>query len=312
MFPARSSFRNLVLSLSLGLAAASGSSASAQAGAPSEGWSVLSFESAFVQNTELPRTLVSGGDVFINGVEIGHALGSQNVAIHVEGRLEAQQGSVVRGRTVIRGTAAIDSTFDVGPNGVSQDSPLSLADAREAVIAFSQAAAAVDATGTKFITNFGGIEFGSLQEGLNVFHITAQELAQSNGVVIPRFNPDTDTVIINVSGEEARRGTNGAFFFDEFGGERLSAVLEAGNESFHARILWNFHEATTLRTEGQIEGSLMAPLAELTHVNGRLNGQVVARRVNLFNAVRLPGSSFSGSLGEFGPGASAQSLTSYD
>lgn len=271
--------------------------AAGQAGAASQQWLVFGLESATVRNTTVPGTIVSGGDLAISGVQAGGAVAPGDLALFAAGDLSLQQGSVASGGIAAGGTVDVHSSFNVGPTGVTNDASLAYAEAAEAVRGLSRFAAGLEPTGSKFITSFGGIELGDRRPGLNVFSITAEELRNSNGIALPVFEPTTDTIVINITGSDVRRGSNGAVFLGELNGVRLSSILNSGDTSYHEKILWNFPEAVQLRTQGSFEGSVFAPRAVLTHTNGQLNGQVIAREVNLLNAVRLLPRGFNGSLG---------------
>lgn len=283
----------------------------AQAGSQSQDWLVFGLESAVVENTAVPGAIVSGGDLSVSRVDIGGSLDNAQTAIYASGNLTLARGTVRHGSVSAGGEIALDRSFTVGPVGVVPDERLAHQDAAEAIRSFSRAASAIEPTGTRFITSYGGIQFEGREPGLNVFSITAEELKNSNGVAIPVFDPETDTIVINVSGRNVHRGTNGAVFLGELGDTRLASILQRGDESYHRRIVWNFFEAVDLKTEGSIEGSVFAPKATLTHTNGRLNGQVVARVVNLLNSVRLPAGGFAGTLGEE-PVTSLDQMASYD
>ena len=95
---------------------------------------------------------------------------------------------------------------------------------------------------------------------LNVFSIDYTTLEAARTIVLSV--PYHSHVIINVNGAVVNFANAGI-------------VLNGFNP---ARVLWNFHHADTLYLNSiQIEGSILAPLADVSFNNGNLVGAIFAR-----------------------------------
>lgn len=92
---------------------------------------------------------------------------------------------------------------------------------------------------------------------VNVFSITAAELSGASTLVLNATAGSR--VLVNVSGVSAT--------FSNKGLQGFSPSL----------TVFNFYEATVLNMAGiGVEGSILAPLADVSFVSGQMNGQLIA------------------------------------
>lgn len=202
-----------------------------------------------------------GGDAKFYAYGIGDRLENSNGTrddLIVGNNLEYTYGQVFNGNLVYGNTADLEG---VGlPNG----------DERQEAGVVDFAAVQADLTDTSAVlgaetpngrtrVKYTTAHLRGTHDELNIFSITAEQLAAANRVSINV--PQGSTVLINVSGD-AVTITNLGF--------RLRG---AGCST----ILWNMYEADTLTMSGiGMVGSILAPTAALDFNNGNVKGTVVA------------------------------------
>lgn len=110
-----------------------------------------------------------------------------------------------------------------------------------------------------------GAKFDAMPDftGMTVYDITSAELASFSQGIDFELN-GASAVVINVSGTDVSM--------------RWNSVNWDGFEA--ARILWNFHEATTLGVAAQLVGTVLAPNAHVT-MSSPIEGTLVARSVKM-------------------------------
>jgi len=101
---------------------------------------------------------------------------------------------------------------------------------------------------------------GTVSAGLNVFSVDSAKLSAAASITISA--PAGSAVIINVKGS--------------FANFRRGSVVETGVNN--TAVIYNFYQAAQIRLGGSedLEGSLLAPFAQVTAETGQLHGQVVA------------------------------------
>jgi choice-of-anchor A domain-containing protein/uncharacterized repeat protein (TIGR01451 family) len=210
--------------------------------------------------TDSEGRVAAGGDVRLTGYGIGSALpnsAGQRDDLVVGGRLTYDQGQVFNGNIVYGGTGVLQN---VGlPNGTArQGAPVDFAAARTQLDALSAAFAGLAANGTAADT-YGTLRLAGADPILDVFSLSAGELASANGLNITA--PTGATVLVNVSGAAAQ--------MQYFG------MTVSGTDQQH--VLFNFPDAASLTMAGiSVQGSVLAPGADVTFSNGNLEGTLVA------------------------------------
>jgi choice-of-anchor A domain-containing protein len=102
---------------------------------------------------------------------------------------------------------------------------------------------------------------------LNVFTITQAEFGDTNHP-LDIVAPAGSTVIINVQGSDPTLGT-GIYF---------NGTEESDSNNDNGSILFNFATATSVAIDGQLDGALLAPFAELTGTN-QMGGTFIAAAI---------------------------------
>jgi choice-of-anchor A domain-containing protein len=142
--------------------------------------------------------------------------------------------------------------------GYHNEVPIDFAAVEQEMTADSTSLAALAANGTAKT----GLEvvFTGTDATLNVFEVQALDLARMTSMTISA--PASSTVLINIRGETVS--------LQNFGFTLIGVARE--------HVLYNLPEATTLTMSGVgIQGSLLAPFADLTFANGNIDGQLVVR-----------------------------------
>jgi choice-of-anchor A domain-containing protein/uncharacterized repeat protein (TIGR01451 family) len=210
--------------------------------------------------TDSEGRVAAGGDVRLTGYGIGSALPNSaglRDDLVVGGSLTYNQGQVFNGNIVYGGTAVLQN---VGlPNGTArQGAPVDFAAAQTQLDALSAAYAELAANGTATDT-YGTIFLTGTDPTLDVFSLPASELATANGLNITA--PAGATVLVNVPGTTAQ--------MQYFG------MTVSGTDRQH--VLFNFPDATSLTMAGiSVQGSVLAPGADVRFSNGNLEGTLVA------------------------------------
>jgi choice-of-anchor A domain-containing protein len=103
---------------------------------------------------------------------------------------------------------------------------------------------------------------------INVFNISAADF-YNNGAALDIEVPPGSTVIINVDGAQIDLAT----------GIYLNGSQESDQNNDGGAILFNFSDATTVQIAGQLDGSILAPLAAFSNTS-QLGGTVIASSID--------------------------------
>jgi choice-of-anchor A domain-containing protein len=196
------------------------------------------------------------GNAKLSGYSVGTALpnskGTRDDLI-VGGNLTFDSGAVPNGNAAYGGSASLSGV--AFPNGSArQGSPLDFATAGVELKQISAKLAGLAPSGA---TAAGGtqLQLMGTSTQVNVFEVDGATLSSASSLQITA--PSGSTVIVNVTGADVQMSSMG---YSISGTDRQ-------------RVLFNFHQATTLRFEGVgIEGSVLAPLAAVDFSNGNING----------------------------------------
>ncbi|MFB2938698.1 choice-of-anchor A family protein [Aerosakkonemataceae cyanobacterium BLCC-F154] len=211
-------------------------------------------------STDVEGKLAVGGNAtFTGGFGVGSRLssGSGNVLV-TGGNLTLNNGQVSNGNTVYGGTANVSG---VGfPNGtLSQGNPIDFNAAGTYLKDLSSYLADLTPTGNTTVHSWGGINLFGNSSSLNIFNLSGADLSKTNYFELNANN--SSTVVVNVSGQEVS--------MKNFGFNLMSTNRQ--------KVLYNFYEATSLDISGiGIEGSILAPLANVKFNNGQINGNLIA------------------------------------
>ena len=240
----------------------------------------------FSTNSEVEgKTFVAGN--FTSGASSNFAIKLQDipsseVSLSVAGNVNAGSAIQVNAGSVrIGGTSNGRQINMNGGGSVEEGSDLTEAafsirvQIEEASIALAQ----FKSTGTVQIPTSqpGPLRFNASSGGgsLAVFNVTAAETFGNNNAQQIELNMNgAEAAVINVSGETINWSSGNMVGY-------LSS-LEA-----RKRIIWNFWEATSISFSRNMNGSVLAPLATLSH-NTNIDGSVAVRHLNSTGEVHLP------------------------
>lgn len=224
------------------------------------------------QSSDVQGRLAAGGNVSINNYSIGDQLPGNfaGPSLVVGGDLTFPSGRVYRGDIVVGGSAAgvgAPVINGLGPNQrLLQNAPVSInfAAERTRLIAESQRLAGFRAN-TTYEYQWGGLYLhGDNTSMLQVFNLTGDQVLDAHTFQVDRI-PAGATVLFNVSGSNTGL-TNMS----------LSSLIPHRN-----KVLFNFPQATTLQLAGvSVEGSILAPNANIENPQGVIWGTVVANSWN--------------------------------
>ncbi len=223
-------------------------------------FNVFVFGSLAQSATDAQGRVAAGGDAQLANYGVGDGLtnsAGQRDDLVVGGNLTYNQGQVFNGNLVTGGTAALTG---VGlPNGAArQGTPVDFAAAASQLAGLSAAWAARAANGVTAVAS-GALRLTGTDPALDIFAVAGSQLAAATGLTISA--PAGATVLVNVSGSAAQ--------MQSFG------IGVSGTDRQH--VLFNFSAASTLTLGGiSVQGSILAPQADVTFSNGNLEGTLIA------------------------------------
>jgi choice-of-anchor A domain-containing protein len=230
------------------------------------------FAGYTAQSSDVQGRLAAGGNVSLNNYSIGDQLPGNfsGPSLIVGGDLTFPSGRVYRGDILVGGSAAGVGAPVV--NGLGPDQrliqnapiPVDFAAERTRLIAESQRLASFPAN-TTFEYQWGGLYLhGDNSSNLQVFNLDGQQVLDAHTFQVDRI-PAGATVLFNIKGTSTGL-TNMS----------LSSLIPNRN-----KVLFNFHQATTLQLAGvSVEGSILAPIANIENPQGVIWGTVVANSWN--------------------------------
>ncbi len=224
------------------------------------------------QSSDVQGRLAAAGNISLTNYSIADQLTALSAG---QSLIAGGDLSFASGRLYFGSALAGGETSGVGApviNGLSADQsitskanlPFDFAAERAYLQALSTAVAALPANGT-WQQNYGGLYLhGSGSAALQVFQIPAATVQSSHTFAVDGL-PAGATVVFNITGASAQLAN--------FSLESLAAI--------RSRVLFNFPQATTLTlTSIGIEGSILAPLADINTPQGVVKGTVVAKSWN--------------------------------
>lgn len=230
-------------------------------------YNMLVWGNATLLNSDTEGRVAVGGNATFNSYSIGTHVPAGNPSggnLVVGGNLTAGHGQVYNGSIYVGGTysgpgyalnSAAGSVTSAGLGAAGL--PFDFASAQSALTTKSQTYGSADANGI-VLFQWSTLTLTGTDDSLNIFNITAAMLNSASSLVL---NVAAGShVLINVSGAAV-----------DFCNMGLSGITSTNT-------LFNFYEASTLLMSGiGIEGSILAPLADVTFISGQMNGQLIAK-----------------------------------
>jgi choice-of-anchor A domain-containing protein len=256
----------ILLGLSLGFSQKA--TATSNALGVASNYNVFTIGNFSESNTDVEGALAAGGNITFSNSSIGANLTSSQLtslngdAVVAGGNVSLINGQVDGGSVVYEGTLNTSGeTLSHGSSKVtSTNSPINFSSAATSLKSLSTSLDALATTGTPK-TSSGAITLtgtGSLE----VFDLSGSTLASANGFTINAAAGAT--VVVNISGTS----------------DSLPNFQMTINGTSEEDVLYNFYQATTLTDNSTgIDGSILAPQANVTFGYVNVNGNVVANSV---------------------------------
>ncbi len=225
--------------------------------------------------SEIQGKIGVGRDATVNFYSLATSITAGDGVV-VGGKLNLS-GGTVRGSVIYGGGLTQKGTNFLGGSPVQKANPLDLNAQRVYLEKAADGWAAMAPNGTTSI-EYGVAKLTGSDQALNVFSLTATDLASANSIELTA--PPTSSVIINVNGPTASIANLGL---------RFSGLDRQ-------RIVFNFHQATSLTlTSISVEGLVMAPRAAVNFTNGGLKGAIIAHTL-IGGSVRFENYPYLGKL----------------
>jgi choice-of-anchor A domain-containing protein len=205
-----------------------------------------------------------GGNLTVSGFSLNAKHVNTTWSAVVGGNFTAQNGGSVYGNVIVGGTVSVPSYYlpNIQQAGPGNPLPVNFAAALITYQGLSSGLKQLPGTGPSYVYQ-GQQTFTGVDPDLNVFNMDGTNLST---LIINA--PSTSTVIVNVSGVDIA--------WSNFG-----MALQGIDRT---RVLFNFYEAQTITlTNIGVEGSVLAPNADLYLTNGGMNGNTIARSFNTYS-----------------------------
>jgi choice-of-anchor A domain-containing protein len=237
------------------------------------------FENYTASSSDVQGRLAAGGNISLNNYSIGDQLPATftGPSLVAGGNLQFPSGRVYYGDIVVGGSAAgVGSavTNGLGPNQqLLQNAavPIDFVVERARLTSESTRLATL-AANTTWENQWGGLYLhGDNQSALQVFNLPGTEVLNAHTFAVDRI-PVGATVLFNISGVNTG----------------LTNMSMSSLIPFRNKVLFNFYQATALQLQGiSVEGSVLAPLADINNPQGVTWGSVVAKSWNGMMQINL-------------------------
>lgn len=231
-------------------------------------FNLVTWGNAQLLNSDTEGRVAVGGNASFSSYSIGTAAtvpdSSAGVFV-VGGNLNAGHGQVYKGSIYVGGTyTGPGYALNSAPGSVTASSlgfgnvPFDFAAAKSALSAKSLDFGDETANGASLF-QWSTLTLTGSDADLNIFNINASTLASASTLMINA--PTGSHVLINVSGSSV-----------QFSNKGIGGSFSAYN------TLFNFYEASSLSMSGiGIQGSILAPFADVNFQSGQMNGQLIAK-----------------------------------
>ncbi|MEI7604547.1 MAG: choice-of-anchor A family protein [bacterium] len=226
-------------------------------------FNIYTLENLTLSNVDLEGRVAVGGNATFKNFAIGGKLTNSNGTrddLIVNNNLEYTDGTVLNGNIIYGGSGNILRV--AVPNGnIIFDKNFDFVSANNSIKSKSIDWSNLIPNGTVTSTP-GNITITGLDPTLNIINIP-------NGIVFANTlltinAPTGSTILINVFGNDINL-SNMAMYF---------------NGATADKVLFNFFQATTMDIQAVgIQGSVLAPLANVTYNNGQNNGTLIAKSI---------------------------------
>lgn len=232
-------------------------------------FNMFAFEDFISATSSVEGRLATGGNFNIIYYGIGNKLPAAPLTdvVLIGGNVTFPNGKIYNGNLLAGGSIAgvssgVRNSLAPGARLVGNTSlPISFNAERAYLEELSRSIAQATPNGkTRF--QYGGYTLtGDCANPLQVFSLNASELATATSLAINCI-PKNATLVLNVNGSTAK--------LQSIGLQALAPMRQ--------KVLFNFAQATRLELKWVgIEGSLLAPFADVVNPQGNINGQAIAK-----------------------------------
>lgn len=235
-------------------------------------YNVVAFGNFTSANTEVMGALAVGGDANIANYAVGVSLAPNHVgdSLIVGNNLTVSSSRLVHGTASIGGQISSNGLSTARPDMISAGTtvPFDFTSELVRVKEISANLAGLDGNGS--VNTTGRLEFTGTDAAVNVFNITTDQLALSNGFAVDI--PTGSIAVFNVSGSTFTANWPGSFVLN---GQTISNSVA----DLASPLLFNFSDATSLTFNGSWAGSVLAPTADVELNWGGFFGTLIANNV---------------------------------
>jgi choice-of-anchor A domain-containing protein len=159
--------------------------------------------------------------------------------------------------------------------GKGGTSPIDFAAEQKAMTTLASNLAGLKANGTTTVDtgNQTWLDLNGTSSTLNVFNVTASQLASKELNFITNSSDKGATIIVNVTGSASEVLGGGAVM--------VNGQQEGDQNNDNGLILFNFETATSVAINAQFDAAVLAPNAVVTASGGQLGGNIIAASIGL-------------------------------
>jgi choice-of-anchor A domain-containing protein len=206
--------------------------------------------------------VAAGGDITMTNFAVGAGVSGSNISntLVAGGNLSLSHGGIW-GDTWYGSTYRADQDVTSHRGAVARGTPINFAARFAELRNQSSQLDALPATGTTTVDGFGNMLTRGTDPSLNVFDMNTSLFASAETWTIDA--PASSLVVINIHGASAT--------FTGFGIAFIGGIDQHG-------VIYNFVDATTIQAQNfGFWGTILAPLANITFINGSWDGGIYAR-----------------------------------
>ncbi|MBU2491897.1 MAG: choice-of-anchor A family protein [Bacteroidetes bacterium] len=230
---------------------------------PAKGYNVFVLKDMSAPSSDTEGKLAVGRNANLAFYSVGDKLPNSNGAedvLIVNKNLTFTSGAVYSGNIVYGNSTNLPiDAVSINNGTLRKDNPIDFAAASNYLINLSTQLKSYTTNGTTTY-QWSELKLDGNDPFLNVFKVEAADLADATNFVINV--PNGSVVIVNIKGTTV----------DDWSGGLVV------NGTDRANVLFNFYNATSLKISNiAVEGSILAPKANVNFVDGQQNGQMIAK-----------------------------------
>lgn len=225
-------------------------------------FSIYVYDTISLSNSQDSGRVAAGGDVELQNFSIGSELQIFPITTNstvVGGNLDFTSGAIYGGNIIVAGIPSVTDVTLV--NGEILNTPIGIDfDTQFATLSFNTLYFSKLISNGDVNLRYSTLTLTSSDTGLNVFTLTSADFNAATNLIIDC--PATSWAVINVPDVDAS----------------LSSIYVELTGIAKNRVIFNFYEATSLTISAVgVEGSILAPNANVQFPSGNINGNLVCK-----------------------------------